>query len=126
MTFEGDMKNAICILVTVLCCAGISPAQSATAEIEAEDYTDCLDIAFELIRADDAPSCTGGKMLVGLDFPDEWTEYTLNVSTFGDFKVSMKSRGDIAVDYTLCLTLTGNASGQSQTIDLTYNGNGYG
>lgn len=120
------MKPTICSLVVALCWTAGGPVQSATIQVEAEAFTSCQDIALEPIRGIDAPSCTGGLMLVGLDWPDEWADYALAASELGEFKVSMKCRGDAGIAYSLRLTLTGDSSGDSQTIYLTYQGVGYG
>jgi hypothetical protein len=120
------MNRAVYLFVALLCCAGVMPEHSAKVTIVAENYQHCQDIALELIRGVGAPGCTGGRMLVGLDFPDEWTQYTLYPGDYGDFNVTMKSRGDAGVTYTLRLKVTGNYSGESQTIDLMYGGVGYG
>jgi hypothetical protein len=112
------------VLLAILCAAGT--ASAATIEIEAEDFECCNDCGLDRIMRTPALVGTGQALLVGLDYPDEWVEYVVEVPTFGEYGVVMRARGDIGVSYHMRLTVTGQTSGQSQTVDLTFDGLGYG
>ena len=102
---------------------------SAGAErvlVDNEDFTDSHDLAFDSIHTLVSSSCHGGFMLVGLDYAGEWVEYDLTISSFGSWATGLVCRGDSSVHYTLQLKVTGTVSGASQTIDIVYNGLGYG
>jgi hypothetical protein len=118
------MKRTATILLVILCAAGT--AAPATIEIEAEDFECCYDCGLDHIQRTPAPIGTGLAVLIGLDCPDEWIEYLLEVDAFGEYGVVMRARGNIGVHYQLRLTLTGHTSGQSQTVDLIFDGAGYG
>ncbi len=99
-------------------------AFAQTITLEADQYEDSYDYFGYVIGSEEAPDCTGGYMLVGLDALGEWTEYTLPVSAFGIYSVSMHCRGLYAHYYTFQLILTAGTSGVVQTIDITFLGLG--
>jgi hypothetical protein len=119
-----DLKKiAILVLAVVVAPAA---ANAERVQIEAEDFTTCQDIASEPIRKEVAPACSGGFMLAGLDYADEWAEYDLTIASLGIWAPTMKCRGDNTLSYTLRLTFTGTQSGNSHSIDMVYYGWGFG
>lgn len=113
---------AICALVAVS-----APASHATRVlVEAESYTDSYDLEYEPIRQAVATTCSGQFMLVGLDYPGEWTEYDITIGDFGTWSVGLRCRGDAGVSYTFRFTFTGTTSGTSTSYDVYYTGAGYG
>ncbi len=126
---KGNPINADLKKITILAFVAVATTATVNAErvqIEAEDFTTCQDIASEPIRKVEAPDCSGGFMLAGLDYADEWAEYDLTIASLGIWAPVMKCRGDLAMHYTLRLTFTGTQSGKSHSIDMVYYGQGYG
>jgi hypothetical protein len=126
---KGDPIYADLKKIAILALAVVAAPMAVNADrvqIEAEDFTTCEDIASEPIRKEAAPACTGGFMLAGLDYADEWAEYDLTIASLGIWAPTMKCRGDHLLPYTLRLTFTGTQSGNSHSIDMVYNGLGYG
>jgi len=113
-------------ILAIVAVATTATANAERVQIEAEDFTASHDILFEPIRKLDAPDCSGGYMLVGLDCADEWTEYDLTISSLGTWVATMKCRGDYLLTYTFRLTFTANRSGDNFSIDMTYVGQAYG
>ena len=101
-------------------------AFSVTIRIEAENFTAYNDIAYKRISPAPGPGCSGGTMLIGLDYPDEWTEYSITVGAFGTYSVVMLCRGDIGERYRLSLKLTPQGDSINQVIAFSFTGNGYG
>ncbi len=94
------------------------PASALTIKIEAEDFVDfyesglITEIREYLSR------------LEGLDYPGEWTEYTMNVSAYGTYSFLLLCWGDFGVPYHLQLHLTPILGGDTQTIDINFVGKG--
>jgi len=102
-------------------------AISAIIRFEAEDYTSSHDTALEPIRVYPYSTCSGGAMLVGLDYPGEWVTYTISLSSYGIYEPSIRCRGDQNQTYSLNMEITpSGASGPTQIINLNFNGKGYG
>ena len=101
------------------------PATAGRIQIEAENYASCNDVGDDVIRKVELLGCSGGYVLEGLDYADEWTEYTLPVSEFGKFTVFVFSRGDLSVQFRFRLVLTGSASGSTQFVELGFTGLGH-
>jgi len=118
-----DLKKMAILAVAVLATPVVLNAERV--QIEAEDFTTCQDIASDPIRKEVAPLCSGGFMLAGLDYADEWAEYDLTIASLGIWAPTMKCRGDLALYYTLRLTFTGTQSGKSHSIEMVYYGQGY-
>jgi hypothetical protein len=100
-----------------------APAVSQIIKIEAENYADSYDIAFELIRL---VPFDGGAFLFGLDYPGEWTEYPLTVETFGEYGIRMMCRGEMGETCQFRLFITEAVSGHTQTCDVYFTGAGFG
>lgn len=112
-------KTAWIIIVASL--AGLLIPASVFAQIstlQAETFTDSHDIAYAVIQS-------AGSILLGLDYPGEWTEYQLGLSKFGEYSVHLTIKGDDRVPYELSLTLA-DISGNAQTCDFTFVGVGTG
>ncbi|MCK5618578.1 MAG: hypothetical protein KAJ17_04220 [Candidatus Krumholzibacteria bacterium] len=125
---KGNPIYANLTKIAILALAVVATPVAVNAErvqIEAEDFTTCQDIASEPIRKVEAPACSGGFMLAGLDYADEWAEYELTIASLGIWAPTMKCRGDQTLKYTLRLTFTGTQSGKSHSIDMVYYGQGY-
>ncbi|NIM20548.1 MAG: hypothetical protein GTO51_10020 [Candidatus Latescibacteria bacterium] len=121
VTVEKGSKQLTVVVALLLIATLPNAALSVTFQIEAENYVDSLDLAFELIRpVDGGTGCSGGYYLAGLDAPGEWTLYDLNVSASGVYAVKMKIRGDEGISYQFQLIFTGNESGETQTITCTF------
>jgi len=103
-----------------------APASSQTVFIEGEGYFSSHDIDYGVISGVPGPGCSGGDMLVGLDYPDEWVKYNVSISPYGEYAVSMKCRGDLGVEYRLQLTFLPEQVGMGQTVSFRFNGAGYG
>lgn len=102
-----------------------APSGAQTVFIEAENYTDYHDITYEIIRSVPGSSCSGGYVLIGLDYPDEWTAYDAAVDSAGVYSVTLLCRGDIGVQYRLHLLLE-EAGEDPQVVDFNFTGAGFG
>jgi hypothetical protein len=103
-----------------------APVSSQTVMIEAESYISSHDIDYGIIDGVPGPGCSGGDMLVGLDYPDEWVKYNVSISPYGEYAVSMKCRGDLGVQYRLQLAFLPEQVGIGQTVSFQFTGAGYG
>ena len=102
------------------------PLFAQTSVVEAERFLDSNDIAFEEIREETIPACGGGRVLKGLDYPHEWTEYKLTAEETGRYSVSLRCRGDEGQRYKLRLVLTLADAQESMIVGFTFKGRGYG
>jgi hypothetical protein len=121
----GLSRKSICIFVVTLCCVLPASVYGEAIQIEAEDTTATYDMMFAPIQVIDSPGCSG-TILQGLDYVGEWAEYDLSVSEFGRSTYWIRCRGDLGTPYTFHVTFTGNQSGESQTIDVNFVGQGMG
>jgi len=103
----------------VLCLIVPAGAWAQTLTIQAEYFTASHDIDY-------APIASAGSYLTGLDYPDEWTEYALGVSSYGLYSVQMYCRGDLGVDYIIRLIMTPMGTGDVQSVDIEFRGAGWG
>jgi hypothetical protein len=94
--------------------------------IEAEDFTECYDVAGALIKVVPEGSCSGGYMVVGLDSPGEWTRYEFQVGASETCEVSLLCQGDQGVNYLLQLVVGTEIPGDEKTLDFSFRGHGYG
>ncbi len=94
--------------------------------IEAENFTAFADIAQKTIQSLRAPSCQGGKMLIGLDYPNEWTTYEFTLDRAGDYAIEMLCRGDKDKLFRLRLTLSPAVGDASRETGFAFSGRGYG
>jgi len=118
------MKALLSLAILILLPATVTPA---TIKLEAENFTSSHDIAIESIRLYPYNGCSGGAMLVGLDYPGEWVKYTISITAFGIYSPSIVSRGDIGQKYSLSMEITPSGeAGPIQTINFSFNGKGYG
>ncbi|UCF04142.1 MAG: hypothetical protein JSV33_09315 [bacterium] len=120
------MKLKPILLVLCLLLSGLAaPAYSQIIMIEAEDYIDSFDIALDSIQVVVGFGCSGGYYVMGLDYPDEWTEYNVGIDSLGAYSASLLCRGDIGVPYHL--QLVSEVPGEDpEVIDFTFTGQGYG
>lgn len=102
------------------------PLFAQKSVVEAERFLDSNDIAFEEIREETIPACGGGRVLKGLDHPQEWTEYKLTVDETGWYSVLLRCRGDEGQRYKLRLLVHLADAQESLIVGFTFRGRGYG
>ncbi len=104
-----------------------NPLSSETIKIEAESFTSSYDVEYDVIRSAINTTCSGGYMLVGLDYPGEWVKYDLGVSAFGVYSANIRCQGDLGQSYSLRMIITSNDINDSpQSVDFNFTGKGYG
>lgn len=106
---------AVCILFLFVPAA----AGAQTITVQAEYYTAKHDIDY-------IPISAAGYYLQGLDYTDEWTEYAVGVSNYGQYSVQMYCRGDTGVNYLIRLILTPMGTGDPVSVDIPFRGTGWG
>lgn len=97
------------------------PAVLSAADftVQAENFNSYYNIGYSAIRG------YNGK-LEGLDYPDEWTQYTMpSMMIFGNYQVNMMCWGEENVPYTLKL-VTFPLNHTPQVIELRFTGRGIG
>lgn len=120
MQFERQPFTPITIALLLICFAAV-PTQAAQIVVEAENYIDFYDYAFDPI----APLPVGIIVaLQGPDYPGEWVEYTLPVSAYGSYSYSMICWGDYGVSYTFNLYFIPESGGATQAITVSFVGLG--
>ena len=102
------------------------PASSQLIVIEGESYTSSNDIDYGMIAGVPGPGCSGGDMLTGLDYPDEWVRYDASISPYGEYAATMRCRGDLGVEYRLQLAFLPEQVGIIQVVTFQFTGAGYG
>ena len=102
------------------------PLLAQTIIVEAERFSNFNNIAFEEIEEEIIPACGGGRVLKGLDYPDEWTEYKFTVDKTAWYSVSLRCRGDEGKRYKLKLMLTSADVQEPLIVGFTFRGRGYG
>ena len=108
----------IFLWVASLLIATLPVASSAQViELQAEAYTAAHNIA-------NYPISPAGSSLFGLDYPEEWTEYELEVDTLGTFSIQMVAKGEDGLTYALQLVFTAAVSGDQQVNDISFVGLG--
>lgn len=115
-------------LITILLVLAVTsvPASSQLTRIECESYSSSHDIDYGVIDGVPGPGCSGGDMLVGLDYPNEWVKYNASISPYGKYAVEMMCRGDLGVEYRLQLTFMPEEIGPAQVVTFQFMGAGYG
>ena len=103
-----------------------APASSQLIIIEGESYSSSHDIDYGVIAGVAGPGCSGGDMLVGLDYPNEWVRYDTAISPYGKYATTMKCRGDLGVEYRLQLSFMPEQVGPVQVMTFQFIGAGYG
>jgi hypothetical protein len=121
------MKIWNVLILSVIATLALSPlhASAQTVYIEGENYSGSHDIAYEIIREMPGPSCSGGYWLVGLDYPDEWVQYELPISSFGYYLPSLRAQADMGSSFQLNMTVYPPKMGDPQTVTFNFTGNGY-
>lgn len=116
----------VAVVVTVLPVAAFAQMQSI--EIETEDFTAFNDTGGTLAQKVVLSGCSGGYILIGLDAPGEWVEYSVTPPGFGYFSFTLTGRGDYGVEYgfRLIFTPTESGGGSVQTVEFSFMGQGYG
>jgi hypothetical protein len=116
----------VAVLVTVL--PVVAVAQMQSIEIETEDFTAFNDVGGLLIQKVGLSGCSGGFILIGLDSPGEWAQYSVTPPGFGYFSFMLTGRGDYGVEYgfRLIFTPTDPGGGTAQTVEFSFMGQGYG
>jgi hypothetical protein len=122
---KTDLLSKKFALLIVAACLNLP--QTAFGEfirIEAEDTTATYDKFFYPIQVETATGCSG-TILVGIDFVGEWAEYSFPVTEMGLSTFGIRCRGDAGMEYEFDVTFTGNESGATQTVGISYSGRGY-
>ncbi|UCF04643.1 MAG: hypothetical protein JSV33_12025 [bacterium] len=124
------MRSRLLVSVVITCAVYTCTAASGRSAIlvEGENFIDYEDIAMVPIQAVPGPSCSGGYMVIGLDYPSEWTKYNVPVENeeYGYYVARMLCRGDLGVSYQIRLEIYPPNIGMPQTIEFNYSGKGYG
>ena len=104
----------------------LAPVYSDPTVVEAEDFVGFTDVTLKPIQSASSPGCHGGKMLAGLDYPNEWTAYDVTIDRAGDYKIDMLCRGDEDRRFRLEMALSRTGSGIVEDFSFTFFGRGYG
>lgn len=104
-------------LAILACLAWPRLAHAQMIQIEAESFVACHDIAEMAITP-------AAYFLRGLDCPDEWAEYEIEVSDPAYYTVQMLARAELDQSCTLRAIFTPADSTGTQACDLTYVGTG--
>jgi hypothetical protein len=110
------MKRLVAFAVAVMlapCLAGATDVY-----VQAESFTDFNNIMPENIRA------YNGSLL-GLDYPGEWAEFQVSVSTFGTYLLSVRVWGEANTPYLFHLKTRPIRGEDPQTITISFAGRGY-
>ena len=122
-----DVKRIIAWLIVIPAALFVSSLLFGDPTvIEAENFTGFTDIARKTIRSLSSPACHGGKLLAGLDFPEEWATYEFSVDRAGDYWIDMLYRGDEDMLFRFKLTLSSADGGKSREFGFEFFGRGYG
>lgn len=121
----------IAIKIAILCVIAVTVLGSAqpgaqTIVIEAENFTNSNDIAYEIIRSTAYSGCSGGYWLIGLDYIGEWVQYNLPVGSFGYYQPRLRCMADLGSGFTLILTVYPSMIGTPQTVTFNFTGKGFG
>lgn len=103
-----------------------APAQTPGLGIENEDYTAFYDVGGTLMRKVILSGCSGGYILVGLDSPGEWVQYSVLPLAYGYYSFNLMARGDYGVEYDFKLIFTPTGPGNAQSVEFVFMGQGYG
>lgn len=112
------MRKKSVLFIACLAAVAIPAAvRSQAITVEAENFTNSHDIGYQVIQS-------LGYYIQGLDYPDEWTTYTMSVSSYGLYSVAVVARGDPNETVKLQVILTGVVSSSTQTLDIEFVGTG--
>ena len=120
------MKTASLIIALFLSLMQPIAIHAQAIIIEAEEFSDYHDTDFELIQEATVSGCSGGQVLIGLDYPAEWTGYTFSSDSMAIYKPYLEARGTAGYQYTLQLTITPDTMGSPIIVDFTFTGVGFG
>jgi hypothetical protein len=109
------MRRALLIML-IMALFPPGAALGYSAYVQAEAFTDSYDVALY-------PITSSLGLLNGLDFPSEWTQYSLPIMPFGTYRVYMRCWGD-PQPYELHLLTFPGAEQEPQTIVLSFTGLG--
>jgi hypothetical protein len=109
------------VLALFFVCFNTGTASAEQIVVEAEDYVDFYDFAYDMIGT--LPIGTV-EVLQGLDMSGEWTEYTLPVSAYGSYSFSMICWGDQYVPFSFNIYFTPESGGDTQAITVSFTGEG--
>jgi hypothetical protein len=122
---DTNLRSVLLIAVSVIMAAPL-PVSSQTLAVEAEDYVSAHDEGGVAIQPVPGSSCSSGYLLVGLDFTGDWAEYDLSVADFGWYSFEIRCRGVFNQAYVLRLVFTPAGSGETQSVEFSFTGAGYG
>jgi hypothetical protein len=121
-----NSRLLIATILTLTFFACTAAAGRSAILVEGESFTDYQNYSNVPIQAVAGPACSGGLMLIGLDYPGEWTKYNVPVEDYGYYAARMLCRGDLNINYIIRLEVYPPAIGMPQTIEFSYTGRGYG
>ncbi len=117
----GKTRIIPIILAVLLVSLGSGAASADQLVVEAEDYVDYYDFAFDMIGALPIGYTV---VLQGLDISGEWAEYTVPVVNYGSYSFSMICWGDQYVPFSFNLYFTPESGGDTQTMTVSFTGKG--
>lgn len=109
------------VLALLMISLGSGAASADQLVVEAEDFVDFYDFAFDMITA---LPYGYDVVLKGLDMSGEWTEYILPVTNYGSYSFSMICWGDQYVPFSFNIYFTPESGGDVQAITVSFTGNG--
>lgn len=121
-------RTAVVILAAALLATIAPPERSAayTITVEAEGYHSSQNIAMTPIQQYMLTGCSSGFVLYGLDYPGEWTGYSMSVSQHGTFSARLVAKGYAGFENHVRLEVTPAGGGTTQTGTFVLTGDGLG
>jgi hypothetical protein len=115
MAFGNHQKTALLLAALLVAWLGAA-SHAAPIRIEAEAYTDSLNVGGARIQAVNG-------ILYGLDYAGDWTRYNLATTDFGLYTVSMHVWGAAGVSYQIRL-IAEDADENERVLDFYFTGQG--
>lgn len=113
---RGNPRKTALLLATFLVLALPSASFAGPIRIEAEQYTDSLNVG-------GAPIQAYNGVLYGLDFPGDWTQYDLATNDFGVYTVTLHVWGATGVSYQIRL-IAQDVDLNERVLDFSFVGQG--
>ena len=114
------------LAATLITLVAAAPVFCKPLVIEAENFTHNENIRHKPFQSVEESGCKGGKMLIGLDYPQEWVAYELKVESAGTYGIRFFARADSGQRIKLRLTLAPDIGGEPRSANISYTGRGYG
>jgi hypothetical protein len=120
MHLQRQVFTLLVVALPILSIAA-APVSAEQIVVEAEDFIDSYDIAFNPIE-----QYTAGiyVTVMGPDYPGEWVEYTLPVAAYGSYSFLMLCWGDDGVTYLFNVYFIPDSGGETQSITASFTGSG--